>query len=847
MKFTLSWLNDYLESGADLAAIVDAMTLAGLEVEDIHDPREALSAFSVARIIDARPHPNADKLQVCQVETKDGTKEIVCGALNARAGLITAYAPIGAFVPGLGVTLAARPVRGVVSNGMLCSGGELGTAEDPFGLRSSREDAWMPRAAALGVTPDAARLDGGILELPDNFQVGAPLAEALGETDPVIDFEVTPNRPDWLGVMGIARDLAAKGVGRFSPRAVSPVTGQFPCPINVVLEAPDACPIFAGRLIRGVRNGPSPDWLQKRLKSIGLNPKNLLVDVTNYISFDRARPLHVYDASKLRGDIIVRTARSTKDAEVGATEPDILDGLDGVRREAPASACVISDNGGRRCIGLGGVMGGNETSSQLDTTDVFIESAWFDPLTIARAGRQTGILSDARFRFERGVDPNSCLEGLELATRLILENAGGEPSEVVVAGAPPKVDRTIVFKVRDMERLTGVAMKPKRMEEILKGLGFRPEAPAKSWRSGDGEWRIQVPSFRPDIEGSADIVEELIRIEGFDSLPTDSLPPPARAAQIVVTPMQNRIRITRRVLAARGFLETVTWSFMDSAKAALCLTDGRVIEDRLLIENPIASELCYMRPSMLPNLIEAAQKNLDRGARTVRFFEAGPVYEGDRPEEQKTRLAAIAAGTAERHWSSRSSSYDAFAAKADLFATLEALDQPADRFQIGPPAGPLWHPGRAATVRLGPKTVIGSFGEIHPAILRTLRAEGPMIAFEIALDNLPAAKAKPSKTRPLLERRHLTPIRRDFAFVALERVTAGEIVRAAMKADPKLVAAVSVFDIFRGPSLGENRKSVAIEVTIQPKSEALKDEQIDAICKSVVQSVEKATGATLRS
>jgi phenylalanyl-tRNA synthetase beta chain len=847
MKFTLSWLNDYFDTSADLTAVAEAMTLAGLEVEDVHDPRDALAAFSVARIIDARPHPNADKLQVCQVETRDGPKEIVCGALNARAGLTTAYAPIGAFVPGLGVTLAARPVRGVVSNGMLCSGGELGTAEDPFGLRSSREEAWMPRAAALDITPETARLDGGILELPDSLKIGAPLAEALEETDPVIDFEVTPNRPDWLGVMGIARDLAAKGVGRFSPRPVSPVAGLFPCPIGVILEAPGACPVFAGRLIRGVRNGPSPDWLQKRLKSIGLNPKNLLVDVTNYISFDRARPLHVYDASKLRGDIIVRMARSANDAEGGATDPDVLDGLDGIKREAPAFSCIISDDGGRRCIGLGGVMGGNETSSQLDTTDVFIESAWFDPLTIARTGRQTGILSDARFRFERGVDPNSCLEGLELATRLILEYAGGDPSEVVIAGAPPKTDRTVVFKVRDMERLTGVRMKPKRMEEILKGLGFRPETPAKSWRSGDEDWRIQVPSFRPDIEGSADIVEELIRIEGFDSLPTDPLPPPASPAQIVVTPLQNRIRITRRVLAARGFLETVTWSFMDSAKAALCLTEGAALNDRLLLENPIAAELCYMRPSMLPNLIEAAQKNLDRGARTVRLFEAGPVYEGDEPEDQKARIAALIAGHADRHWTGRCPPYDAFAAKADLLAALEALDQPAERFQIAPPVGPLWHPGRAATIRLGPKTIIGSFGEIHPAILKALRAEGPMVAFELALDNLPAVKARSSKTRPLLDRRHLTPIRRDFAFVALERVTAGDIVRAAMKADPKLIVSANVFDVFRGPSLGEGQKSVAIEVTIQPKAEALKDEQIDAICKSIVQAVGKATGATLRS
>jgi phenylalanyl-tRNA synthetase beta chain len=830
MKFTLSWLRDYLETDADLPAILEAMTRIGLEVEEVHDPREALKQFTVCRIVSAAQHPNADKLQVCQVETVDGMKEIVCGGLNARPGLVTAYAPIGAYIPGSGITLAPKPVRGVVSNGMLCSGSEMVTDEDPFRLRIARFEDWYPRAQVLGLDEEKAIADGGIIELPDDAKVGAPVADVLGASDPVVDFEVTPNRPDWLGVVGIARDLAAAGVGAFKKPQTPETFGKYPCPIPITIEAPQACPVFAGRLIRGVKNGPSPKWLQDRLKAIGVNPKSLLVDVTNYISFDRCRPMHVYDARQLKGGIVARMGR----------ENDRLAALDGETYSNLAGMCVIADDTG--AVGLGGVMGGQATGCSVDTTDVFIECAWFDPDLTARTGRATGILSDARFRYERGVDPASHIDGMELATKLILEHGGGAPSEILVAGERPQARPPITFKTADMLRLTGVDMAPGRMKTILSSLGFDV---TRIGPKAASEWPLGVPSFRPDIEGSADIVEELIRIEGFDALPDAPLPPMTHANRVVVTPLQSRVRTARRVLAARGYLETVTWSFMARPKAAL-VVGANALKDVLTLDNPIASELDYMRPTMLANLVEGAQRNADHGADAVRLFEAGPIYLSDAPEGQRTLVSAVQWSKKLRHWSGAGSAPDAFAAKADLFALLEALGQDPTKFQIGEPSGPHWHPGRSATLKLGPKVVVGSFGELHPAFLKALKADGPMIALELDLDALPVSRARGGKTRTRLEKADQTPIRRDFAFLVEEKVAAADIVRLALKADPKLIASVSVFDIYRGQGVSDGHKSVAIEVTIQPRGEAMTDEQIEALAKAIVASVSKGTGATLR-
>jgi phenylalanyl-tRNA synthetase beta chain len=832
MKFTLPWLKDYLDTSAGLPAILEAMTQAGLEVEEAHDPKDELKQFTVCRIVSAAQHPNADKLQVCQVETVDGMKEIVCGGLNARPGLVTAYAPIGAYIPGSGITLVPKPVRGVVSNGMLCSGGEMKTDEDPFRLRIARFDDWKFRPEALGISEEQAIADGGIIELPDNLKVGSPVADALA-LDTVIDFEVTPNRPDWLGVVGIARDLGAKGLGKFKLEQVKPGKGTFPCPVKVRIEAPDACPVFAGRLIRGVKNKPSPEWMQKRLKAIGINPKNMLVDVTNYISFDRCRPLHVYDAAKLKGDVRARLG----------TAQDSFVGLDGKTYANLSEMCVIADDSG--AIGLGGVMGGESTGCSIDTVDVFIESAYFDANRTARTGRATGIISDARFRNERGIDPHSCVDGIELATRLILETCGGEASEVVVAGKVPEGPKPVAFKPRDMKRLTGLDMPAKRMEQILRSLGFEPVVPPKAQHDAEMIWPTKVPSWRPDVEGSADIVEELIRIEGYDKLPDEKLPAPASFG-VVVTPMQNRVRVARRVLAARGFLETVTWSFMHHETAALMIGGANNLQDALTIDNPIASDLDYMRPSMLANLAQGAQRNADHGADDVRLFEAGPVYPGDKPTDQRMHVAAVVKAAKGRDWQGAPASYGTYAAKADLFAMLGALDQSPDKFQIGAPEGACWHPGRSATLRLGPKQIVATFGELHPGFLKELGVDGPVVAIELALDALPAAKAKPTKTRPALDKADQTPVRRDFAFVVDEKVPAGDIARLALKGDPKLVTAARVFDVYRGASIGEGKKSVAVEVTLQPRGAAMTDEQIEAVAQAIVKSVAKGTGAVLR-
>ncbi|MEZ5997095.1 MAG: phenylalanine--tRNA ligase subunit beta [Hyphomonas sp.] len=796
MKFTLSWLNDHLATKATLDDILAHMLKAGLEVEEVHDPREALKAFTVCKVIEAEPHPDADKLRVCKVETVDGMKQIVCGAPNARAGMTAIYAPLGAYIPGLEFALDKKPraIRGVESQGMMCSTRELEAGED----------------------------HDGIADLDASIPLGTPAADALGLADPVIDFEVTPNRPDWLGVQGIARDLAAGGAGRFIPSDVKKVSGSFDCPVEIKLDAPAACPMFAGALVRGVRNGPSPDWMQQRLKAVGLQPKSLLVDVTNYISLDRARPLHVYDAAKLQGAVVARLGR----------KGEKLEALDGKTYDITEDMCVIADDSG--AIGLGGVMGGQSTAVSDETVDVFIESAWFDPLRTARTGRATGIHSDARYRFERGVDPHSCVDGLNLALGLILEYGGGTASKAKIAGSIPARIEKVTFYPADVERLTGLLVKSTEMRRILKDLGFGIED------AGDA-WYLMPPSHRFDMEQSADIVEEIARLIGYDQLPTASLPPPEGGVRAITTPMQARVRTVRRVLAARGFLEAVTWSFMSKEHAALF---GKT-PDSLTVANPVASELNQMRPSILANLAVASQRAANRGEPGVRFFEAGPVYLGDGPDDQRTMVAALVRPTPVRHWQGTPRAYDSYAAKADLLYLLDALGQPADRFQVAAPTQPHWHPGQAGSLRLGPKVTVGHFGALHPGVLKKLDVEGPAFGFELNLNALPVMKVRPTKTRPVLQRSDLTPIRRDLAFLVDETVAAGEVVRHAQGTDKQLIHSVDVFDVYQGQGVPEGKKSVAFEVTIQPR-EKLKDEDIQALMDRIVAAVAKGAGGVLR-
>ncbi|HEY0926858.1 phenylalanine--tRNA ligase subunit beta [Brevundimonas sp.] len=802
MKFTLSWLTDHLDTGADVSAVADAMTMAGLEVEDVHDPVAALAPFSVAKIISAERHPNADRLQVCQVETVDGLKEIVCGAPNARAGLTTIYAPIGAYVPGLGVTLVEKPVRGVVSNGMLCSAAEL---EQP-----GESD--------------------GILELGDDLQVGTPAAGVFG-AEPVIDFEVTPNRPDWLGVAGIARDLAAAGLGVLKTPAIEPVAGSFASPVTVRIDAPELCPVFAGRTIRGVKNGPSPEWLKRRLEAIGLRSINRLVDITNLISYDRARPLHVYDIAKLSGDqIVVRAGQVAKDTG----EHEHLIALDGKTYTVDPSMCVISDAAGERPIGLGGVMGGESTGCSDETVDVFVESAWFDPIVIAQTGRTLALTSDAQYRFARGVDTASVVPGVELATKLILELCGGEPSEVTVAGQAPAVPTAFAFDPARVGSLTGLSLTDDRIADILIALGFTVDRASP--------WSVTPPSWRRDVEGPADLVEEVARIEGFDKLPTTPLPDQGAPSKGVLNPRQARVRLARRALAAMGYAEAVTWSFTKQSIAAL-FGGG---DEKLVLENPIAADLDCMRPSALPNLIQAAARNAARGHADAALFEIGPIYLDDQPNGQRTVIAGLVAPRAARHWGGAPE--DAlFALKGDLIALLDQLGAPTASLQLVQGQNrDWWHPGRSARLQLGPKNVMVEFGALHPRVLKALDADAPMLAFEIVLDAVPEPRGAKSKARGKAGLSTLMPLTRDFAFVVEEAKATGDLVRAVAGVDKALISDVRVFDVYRGKGVDEGFKSVALEVELQPVEATLTDAEIEALTARVVAAATKL-GATLRS
>ena len=794
MKFTLSWLKDHLDTNATVSEIVDAMTMAGLEVEHVENPAEKLAAFSVAKIIEAVQHPNADRLRVCQVDTKEGRKEIVCGAPNARAGLVTIYAPLGTYVPGSGVTLEAKPVRGVVSNGMLCSGAEL------------------------EVDTDA----DGILELDAKLAVGTSAADALGLADAVIDFEVTPNRPDWLGVAGIARDLAAVGIGKLIEKPIASPKGSFKSPVKVVVEAESGCPVFAARVIRGVRNGPSPAWLQQKLKAIGLKSRSALVDITNYLSFDRARPLHVYDVAKLTGTVRARLGRA------GET----FVALDDETYDITPDMCVIADDKG--VLGLGGIMGGQESGVSEATTDVLLEAAWFDPLRTAQTGRATGINSDAKYRFERGVDTGFVISGHDLATQLILDLCGGEASELMLAGEVPAPPSAVAFDPARTKALAGLDVSAARAKEILVALGFTIGGEGKKLTA-------QPPTWRRDVEGGADLVEEIARIEGYDKLPAND---PPRANGFRAPPAsvgESRTRLVRRALAGAGYFECVTWSFCERKHAEL-FGGG---SEKLMVANPIASDLDCMRPSALPNLLRAAQRNLDRGRGDMMLFEAGPAWSDDTDAGQSRTVAAIRQPGAKRSWQGADAP-DVFDMKRDCLMALEAMGAPVGSFQTGAADAPWQHPGRGGSLKLGNK-VIATFGDVHPRILAALDVEGPAIAFEIKVDLIPAPRAKQTHAKPALEKLDLMPLTRDFAFVVEEKIAAADLVRAAFGADKQLVADVILFDVYRGKGVDDGKKSLAIEVTLQPREKTLGDGEIEDVSKKIIAAVAKATGGALRA
>ncbi len=795
MKFTLSWLKEHLATDVSIDAIVETMTMTGLEVEGVENAGEKLKAFTVARVMSAAKHPNADKLQVCQVETALGKLEIVCGAPNARAGLVTAFAPIGTYIPGSGITLEARPVRGVVSNGMLCSGAELELDTDA----------------------------DGILELDETLKVGTPLAEALGLNDPVIDIEVTPNRPDWLGVAGIARDLAAAGIGKVTTKPILPVPGRYPSPQKVATENTHACPMFAGRFIRGVKNGPSPAWLQQRLRAISQKPISTLVDITNLITHDRARPLHVYDAATLNG--VVR-ARMGKDGES-------FKALNGNVYNVTPAMCVIADD--QRVLGLGGVIGGEHSGVSESTTDILVECAYFDPTLTHQTGRALSLITDAQYRFARGVDSGFVVPGLELATRTILDLCGGEPSEIMVAGDLPAPPKPIFFDPDRVRQLAGIDVKPTRVRAVLKDLGFETSA------EGQGSKRIIVepPTWRRDVEGPADLVEEVARIEGYDKMPVldpprapGFRPPPASVGE-------SRTRLARRAAASLGYNEAITWSFCSRAQAQAFGGGG----DEMLVANPIASDLDCMRPTALPQLLVAAQQNANRGFDDARLFEAGPAYTSTSDAGQQRTLTAVWRARPPRHWRAAPQP-DIFDVKRDVLFVLEAIGAPVASLQTTTDAPAHWRPGRTGALKLGPK-VIAYYGEIHPRTLKAIDVEAPALAFEVFLDALPAPRAK-GRSKPPLEKLDLQPLTRDFAFIVDDGTPAADVVRAAYGADKALIADVSLFDVYRGERMAAGKKSLAIEVTLQPREKTMTDVDIETASAKIVSAVMKATRGMLR-
>ena len=804
MKFTLEWLKDHLDTQASAAEISTALTTVGLEVESVEDQGKALKPFVVAKVVSAEPHPNSDHLKVCKVDAGTGSLiDVVCGAPNAVSGMKSVFAFPGTYIPGKDFELKAGVmIRGQPSNGMLCSAMELELSND----------------------------HEGIIVLPDDAPVGVPYVEYAGLGGVVFDISITPNRGDATGIYGVARDLAAFGLGELNPtdRYMAPVPSAGPSPIpplpqNFAPGEPKAIRKFAGRYIAGVRNGPSPEWLQRRLRAVGLRPINALADITNFVSQGWGRPLHAYDADKVTGTMLLRNARAGEK----------LDGLDGRTHELDETMCVIADDTGPLC--LGGILGGVPSSCTDATVNVFMECASWDPDEIARTGRKTGIVSDARYRLERSVDPALTEPGLELATRLVVELCGGTPMTPAVSGEDVFPNTVIAFPLSEVNRLTGLDLPAARIVELLTRLGFG--------MSGEGPVvSVKVPSWRPDVTLKADLVEEVMRMEGVDTVPVTPLPRLNDVAPRMLTTMQNRRRLSKRVLAARGLDEAVTWSFI-SAEDAQRFGGGK---PELRLANAIASDLSDMRPSLLPGLLAAVRRNQNRAFRDVALFEVGQVFLSDRPEGQHTYATAVRAGGAGKTWQG-SATLSVFDAKADLAAVLDALGHDIDKLQLVAEA-PAWaHPGRGGRLQLGPTNVIGWFGELHPAWAGELDVTGPVAAFELDLDAIPEPRRKATKGKGALKLSDLMPVERDFAFVLDRTVAAATLLKAARNADKALISDVGIFDLFEGGSLGEAKKSVALRVTLQPTDKTLTDEEIEKVSAAIVASVGKATGGTLRT
>jgi phenylalanyl-tRNA synthetase beta chain len=788
MKFSLSWLKDHLETEATADEVSETLTRIGLEVESVENPAEALRPFTIAKVLTAERHPQADKLQVLSVDNGSGTPlQIVCGAPNARPGLIGVLGRPGDYVPGLDVTLKLAAIRGVESQGMMCSLRELE-------LGDSHE---------------------GIIELPADAPVGTAYVDYAGLDDAVFDIAITPNRQDCMGVRGIARDLAAAGLGTLKPLNVPTIKGKDACPIEIRTDDPEGCPAFFGRVVKGVTNGAAPDWMVARLKSAGQRPISALVDITNYVMLDHGRPLHVYDLSTLKGALVARKAK----------EGETLIALNEKQYTLDASMTVIADDAAVHDIG--GIMGGEHSGVTETTTDIVIECAYFTPETIARTGQKLGLTSDARSRFERGVDPEFLGDGLAIATDLVTRICGGTPTRAIEAGSPPDALHTLRYDPALCAKLAGLEIAPEKQRAILTRLGF----------GIDGSWTVRAPSWRRDIDGPADIVEEVVRIAGIDSIPSTPLPRAEGVAKPTATLAQTIERAVRRTAAARGLSEAVTWSFLSETEAA-AFGGGA-----WTLANPISEDLKVMRPSLLPGLLMAARRNADRGASSIALFEVGRRYLAD---GEQLMLGLILTGNrSDRDWrTGKAQPFDAYDAKAEAMALLAAAGAPVDRLQVMEPVSSVYHPGQSGTLRLGPKTVLAEFGALHPAIAKAFDIEGPAMVAEIHLDAIPAKRAA-SRTRAAYTPPALQPVRRDFAFLVPEALAAGDLLRVVSGADKAAIVDASLFDLFVGQGVPEGEKSLAIEVVLQPGEKSFTDEDLKAIADRIVTAANKL-GARLR-
>lgn len=804
MKFTLSWLKEYLDTNASLEDITTALTSVGLEVENVEDAGKIYAPFKTAKVVSAEKHPDADRLKVLMVDTGAGKPiQVICGAPNARAGMVGIFAPEGSYIPGLDKVLTKGVIRGVESCGMMVSEREMKLSDE----------------------------HAGIIDLPETTKIGLPMAPLFGLDDPVIEINLTPNRPDCAGVRGIARDLAAKGLGKLRPLDIKPVKAQFDTPIKVAIKDTKACPQFLGRLVRNVKNDPSPADVQALLKACGLRPISTLVDITNYFTLALNRPLHVFDADKLKGNIHVRLAK----------KGEKLDALNDKTYELDEAMTVVCDDSG--VLGLGGIIGGTSTAVDENTKNVYIECAYFDPIRTAMTGRALQINSDARYRFERGIDPAFLNDGMELATSLILQLCGGEAGSIINAGAESQWKRTIMFDPHRTQELAGIELSHQEQHHILVTLGFHADAHKIPWT-------VDPPSWRPDIVGTADLVEEITRIHGFDSIKPVSM---TRDHTMTVDALSfdlKRRQDARRILASRGLKEAITWSFMQ-ADHALRFEDkamNDIQRQSLTLTNPISTEMDRMRPSILPNLLQAAQRNADRGFANAGLFEIGPVFSGTKPEDQTFMASGIRhLAMGDRHWSNKDAdrNVSAYDAKADAVAVLESLGAPIDKVQITLDAPGYYHPGRSGTMRLGPN-VLAWFGELHPTALESLGVKGPAAGFEIFLSRLPQPK-KAGTARPLLKPSPFQPVTRDFAFIVDQGVTAETIIRAASTSAKDVIDRINVFDVYAGKGIEAGKKSIAITVILQPREKTLTDAEIEIIGTGIVKAVTDKTGATLRT